>query len=80
MDPKGRTLGEFIREEFPGGLDNSICCGLEETQIVKLAPQREATPYWSIVQSAFGSKTCMTGKEAVKLTSSLLPLAQWVAF
>jgi len=73
VDPKGRTLGEFIREEFPSELD--VCCGLEETEIVKLAPQREASPYWSIAQSAFGTRTCMTGKEAVRLTTSLLPLA-----
>jgi len=77
VDPKGRTIGQFIREELKG-CEDSIICGLDESQLVRLAPQREASTRWSLVQSVFGQKTCMSGKQVARATPNLLSMGSKV--
>ena len=60
-------------------ISDSIICGLDESQLVRLAPQREASTRWSLVQSVFGQKTCMSGKQVARATPNLLSMGSKVS-
>ena len=73
VDPKNRTFGEILREDVGYA---GLCCGLDESALVRTANQREATPSWSILQTMFGNRTSIKGKDMVKMTLPIMSMVR----